>query len=306
MRWRRFGKLWGPQVISSGSFTHASYPTPFVLTEGLVRVYVTCRDVTGRGRPFWVDVALDGVPEVAGWSESPLLDLGAPGMFDQDGVACTSIVKDSSDSLLMFYSGFERFGSRYYRLLTGMAESQDGGYTFRKLSQVPALERTDGQTLFRCGAFVWQQSGRWNMLYSGGDRWIQASHRNEPSYHLYHAQSSNPRIWNDCGEKVVDASSRFFGVGRPWPFSPDWTPAVLLVSVRDSVSRRYRMARLPFDGVRVLGQPTADIGLEPDGITDRITTVHAATVTISDRTFCFYTGDDFGRDGFSVAELEDD
>ena len=59
------------------------------------------------------------------------------------------------------------------------------------------------------------------------------------------------------------------------------------------------------DGVR-WERKDAQLGLDagPDAYDDRAI-MYAAPVQIGDSTYCFYNGNDFGRDGFAVAIREE-
>jgi hypothetical protein len=60
-------------------------------------------------------------------SRSPIMDVGSHGTFDEHGVVPSCVIQAKDSSLLMYYSGFERFDSVPYKIFTGLAISTDNG-----------------------------------------------------------------------------------------------------------------------------------------------------------------------------------
>ena len=304
MKWKRHGVLWAPPGDLATARSHASLPTPMLLSDGLVRVFVTCRDSLGRGRPFWVDLDVQREPTLVRVSTGPALDLGKAGTFDQDGVACTSVLAMLDGTVRMYYAGFELLTRIRYRILTGVAISWDGGDSFSRQSQVPLLERSEEQLAFRCGASVWPSDDSFRMYYVGGSDWTELAGRQVPSYELFVTESTSPSVWPSPGRKILPVDDLCAAYGRPWPLQLPNGISLLLFSVRDRALGEYRMASAPLSADGSLGPLEMGIGLEPPERTYASSvTLHAATITVEGRTWCFYNGDDFGRDGFAVAEL---
>ena len=46
---------------------------------------------------------------IKGVSQQPVLDLGAPGMFDDNGVILGDVIEVSEDELRLYYVGFQFF-----------------------------------------------------------------------------------------------------------------------------------------------------------------------------------------------------
>ncbi|MBC7488706.1 MAG: hypothetical protein H7240_00375, partial [Glaciimonas sp.] len=159
MQWKKLGVVWQPSGDLWWSRKYASCPTPLFLKDGSLRLYVQCRDAHGVGRIGYVDVDPENPLRVLQVSQQPVLDVGAPGAFDDNGVFQTSVVQTEDGSLFMYYVGFGLGHNIRYRLLTGLAVSTDGGNTFQKLKTTPILERSATEMHFRCGPFVWPATG---------------------------------------------------------------------------------------------------------------------------------------------------
>ena len=127
MIWKDLGVVWTPNTQSKVGISHAMGPTPIQLNEDVVRVYVTCLDSKGVGRPTFVDLSSRDITEVIYVNEEPLLDIGKPGAFDDNGLMVTSIVRLNEMDFLMYYAGFELCEKVRYIILTGVAISAYGG-----------------------------------------------------------------------------------------------------------------------------------------------------------------------------------
>ena len=133
-----------------------------------MRVFVQCRDERNVGRVGYVDLDAADPRRVIAASSQPVLDIGEPGAFDDNGVFQTSVIRGPDGRLWMYYVGFELCHHIRYRLLTGLATSDDDGVTFRRVSDVPILERSTKEPHFRCGTFVCRDKDRYRMWYVAG------------------------------------------------------------------------------------------------------------------------------------------
>ena len=107
MQWLKKGLINLDSCLGQGwRFSHAAVPSPILLNDR-IRVYVNFFDQKRVSRVGYVDLDIDDPSRVIDFSKEPLLDLGAPGTFDQDGVLQCSVVKLSDSQYYMYYVGFE-------------------------------------------------------------------------------------------------------------------------------------------------------------------------------------------------------
>ena len=87
MRWRKFGIVFRPDTSLPWSRSHAMVPTPLLMPElGVLRVFYTACDDAGIGRPSYVDLDPQDPTRIVSACTRPLLDIGKPGTFDENGV----------------------------------------------------------------------------------------------------------------------------------------------------------------------------------------------------------------------------
>ena len=305
MKWIKMGLVWGPKGDQPFARSHAMVPTPLVLSDEVIRVFVTCCDEIGRGRPIWVDVDASEPSRVLGVSPCPLLDIGRPGSFDDNGVLCTCVIPLGPDKLFMYYVGFETLEKIRYRLFTGMAQSWDGGDSFVRTSEAPVLDRVDGELYFRGGPFVICSETNCQMWYVSGNTWIAFEDKALPVYDLKYMESSDGLKWPGKGKTVLPLTGEDeHGFGRPWILKRGEVDYQLFYSIRKKSVQAYRLGYAESsDGMNWLrmdekmGLDVSATGFDNEAI------MYSAVISVHDRTFCFYNGNNFGKDGFAVAEL---
>lgn len=305
MKWRKLGVVWRADGRQSWAISHATIPTPLVIDEQTIRVFVSCLDDKGRGRPAYVDVATSDPTRVLRGASCPLLELGEPGAFDDNGVVATSVVQVDPDTLYMYYAGFELCTHIRYRIFTGLAISRDAGRTFTRYSAVPILDRTDPEQFFRCGSFVMFDEGVFKLWYVAGSEWIAINGKLLPVYDLRYQVSKDGIHWEAAGQRSMEISGDDeHGFGRPWVVKRGSHDYQLYYSIRRKSLAAYRLGYAESaDGVNWIRKDEL-LGLDVSpGDFDSAAIMYSSVVAVNGRTFCFYNGNDFGAQGFGVAEL---
>ena len=304
MRWEKLGVVWAPDGSRPWARSHATCPTPVRLDEARIRVFIQCRDDDGVGRVGYVDVSVEDPLSVLGVSESPVLDIGRPGTFDDNGVLQTCVIEAPDGSLYMYYVGFELSRHIRYRLLTGLAVSTDGGNRFSRLRQTPILERSDAELYFRGGPFVLQEGGRFRMWYAAGSGWIDLDGKPMPVYDLRYIESENGIDWPAEGTVSLELQDPDeHGFGRPYVLHEEGRYK-LFFSVRKRSLGRYRLAYAESaDGLHWERMDShLNLDVSPRGW-DSEAVEYSAVVHAAGQTYLFYNGNDLGGTGFGVARL---
>ena len=303
MKWRKLGIVWGPDGASSWARTHAMLPTPVLRDDGSIRVYVTCCDESMVGRPSYVDVSAEDPTRVLRVASQPLLDVGLPGTFDENGIAAVSVVRSGS-GWRMYFVGFE-LGTRIrYRLLTGLAESEDGA-TFRRVKRTPVLERSDAELYFRCGNHVVVEGRTHRMWYVAGSAWTEVNGKPMPVYTVKYLESGDGLNWPDEGVSCIELSDGDeHGFGRPWVVRSS-SGYEMFLSVRRRSMGAYRLGYATSPDGLTWTRRDGELGLDVsnEGF-DSQAIMYSAVIQTPAGRFLFYNGNDFGRDGFAVAVLE--
>lgn len=305
MKWQRHGVIWRPSGERPWAASHATCPTPLQRRDGCWRVFLQCRDARGVGRVAWIDLDPQDPRRVIGASVQPALDIGAPGCFDDNGVFPTSVLRAADGRVWLYYVGFELGHHIRYRLLTGLAVSDDDGESFRRVSSMPVLERSDAEPTFRCGTFVRRDGERFRMWYVAGGGWETLHGKRVPLYDLRYGESSDGVHWPAQGEVVMPLQPSEHGFGRPWVRATSAGEEMFYsVRQREPAGHRLGLARSP-DG-RHWQRLDQELGLRPQaGAWDGESQCFAAPIESAGREWLLYNGNDFGATGVGIAERLD-
>ena len=307
VRWRKLGHVYCAENDHAWSKSHAYCPTAFVLADG-ERIRVLCAFMDGDrvGRCGWVDVAAENPTRVLGVSSLPALDVGVPGTFDEHGVTPLSLVHLPDGVIRLYYAGWQRGVGVRYTLFLGAAESDDEGSSFRRLSQAPLLDRSDGELNTRSSALVVPANGCWRMWYAGGSDWIGSGADAKPQYALRHLWSEDGLVWPRNGEVCLEPRPGELGFARPCVRHRDGT-LHMWYSLR-TVQRVYDLGyATSIDGIEWQRRDDAS-GLQrgPAGSWDADMVGLSCLVDVGSSLLMFYNGNGYGATGFGVALAEAD
>lgn len=306
MRWRKLGLVFRPDASRWWSRSHAMIPTPVLQDAQTIRVYVTCCDSKMIGRPCYVDLDAGNPLRVVCVAQNPVMDVGIPGTFDENGVLVCSVVDVDATTRYLYYAGFELGHRIRYRLLTGLAVSRDGGESFARLQHTPILERSSSELYFRCGPFVRHEDGLFRMWYVAGSEWLDVGGKAMPVYDLRYQESSDGIRWDPEGRVCLSVENPDeHGFGRPYVVR-DGSRYRLFYSIRRISIAAYRLGYAESqDGVnweRKDGSLGLDVSSEG---WDSRAIMYSSVISVHGRTYLFYNGNNFGEDGFGVAVLEE-
>jgi predicted GH43/DUF377 family glycosyl hydrolase len=254
----------------------------------------------------YVDVDARDPTRILGVSPAPVLDVGTPGAFDDNGVTPLSVYTDDNGKMRLYYAGWQLGVQVRYFLFMGLAISDDGGTTFHRVSRVPVLERSDSELHMRTGGHVRRAGRRWQMWYAGGSEWVSArGHEAKPRYALRHVTSPDGVNWPASGEVCLRPSENELGFGRPCVFE-DGARLRMWYSLR-TVARGYRIGYAESDDGLVWERrdDLAGIDVSDSGWDSEMIGLACLQVTPYG-VYLFYNGNNYGESGFGVAIAEKD
>jgi len=308
MPWIQRGVVFTPDGARDWSLTHAQAPTPIEI-DGRIRVYYGTRDARNRSRTSFFEVDAHEPTRLIHAHDQPVLDLGQPGTFDEDGVIASQIIA-VNDELWMYYGGVSTGGTVPYRMSIGLATSRDGGLTFTRIFAGPIVDRTPLEPYMTMAPNVLRSADGWTMWYGSGIKWTLVEGKYEPVYVIMAAQSDDGIAWRRHGVPCIR---------QKFPDEANTRPAVLRTATGYEMwfchrhSRDYRDGQGSYrighavspDGMawdRIEG----DHGLEPTGTGWNATTMaYPAIVVVNRRKIMFHNGDGFGKSGVGCAIWED-
>lgn len=302
MKWDYVTKLAHAEGTDSFSITHAMIPTPVIINENILRVYYSSQDSKGIARPRFTDYSITNDFQPLRHSIGPVMDIGRPGTFDDNGVLVCSIIAETDTEFLMFYAGFELLEKIRYRIFIGLARSIDGGESFKRVSESPLLDRTNNELFFRAGPFVMKNVETYEMYYVGGSQWIELENTTKPVYTIRHTTSKDFKNWTAPVEVIGISSQSEHGFGRPFMTEIE-SKKYLYYSVRDSKSELYRIGYAEFVNDQFL-RKDEDFELYNDfEQIENLDLMYAAFFESNREIYMLYNTSGFGLDGIHMAKL---
>lgn len=306
MKWKKLGLVYSPAKKLWWNQIYAILPTPIYLKElNVIRVFFATTCEQKFGRITFIDLDAHQPTRIVSNSEKIVLDVGMIGAFDDCGVNVSAIIKGES-GYLMYYAGYQRHFRTPFSILSGLAVSHDLD-SFERYTFTPVLERTNSELDLRSAPTVLNENGKFKMWYVAGKKWetIEGDvHKNKlmPVYELKYGESYDGRIWKTSEEPVFNLFEDEFGFGRPYIFK-DQVGYKLFYSIRRK-SKSYRLgyaeSKDGYNWIRKDNQIGIDVS--KDGW-DSEMICYPAVITVHDKTYLFYNGNNNGETGFGVAEL---
>jgi hypothetical protein len=302
MKWQKLGRIHVPDGTLSWAKKYAYPPTPLLLGNGILRLYVAFCDENTVGRVGFVEVDAADPTKVLNVSPTPVLDIGAPGAFDENGVLPTSVIR-VDDDIYMYYVGYQLgYKVRYFQF-EGLAISTDGGLSFSRYSQVPVLDRSDRESLNRTSAFVMRDQGKFRMWYVGGSEWVTVNGKALPTYNMRYLESADGTNWGGEGKVCIELQKPDeYALGRPWVLrEPDRHR--MFYSIR-SRGKGYRLGYAESTDGERWERMDGNLGIDvsPTGW-DSEMIEYPSIHRYEDRTYLFYNGNNCGETGFGCALL---
>jgi len=303
MKWRKMGLIYAPDGTSAWARHSALTPTPVLVDNETIRVYVGFRDERGVSRIGFVDVDADNPSKIKNVSRTPVLDVGLPGTFDDNGVILGDIVKNG-DELRMYYVGFQLVEKVKFLAFTGLALSSDGGLTFNRYSRVPVLDRSDDGIYIRAIHSVMIEDGVWKIWFASGNGWEWIDGKPYPQYNIRYTESTDGIKLSQESILCIDVERNEYRIGRPRVYKRD--KKYIMLYTKGAVNGDYLPGYAEsFDGKEWVRQDDRlGITLSESGW-DSKSLCYPSLLEHGGRVYMFYNGNNHGKTGFGYAVLEE-
>jgi len=312
--WKKLGHIFDPTARRQSPWMqeYAQCPTPFVLNDEVLRIYVAGRPQRGSDRqyvsyPGYVDLAREDISRIVKVANSPLIPLGNPGSFDEFGIMPSSVIRHG-DEIFVYYTGWTRMQTVPYTQAIGLAISRDGGQTFDKLGEGPILGLSLSEPYFVTGPVVRVIGKQWRMWYLSGRKWLFDGEKPEPIYQIACAKSDDGIRWQHDGTPVVPRRSEneCQDILAPFFLGGKWHAIFAWREPSTQAGGRYRLGYASSDDLEFWVRDDAQVGMElsPSGWDSQMM-CYPQVIELNGRILMFYCGNDFGQRGFGVAELTD-
>ena len=281
-------------------------PVPIQLAKNRIRLFGGLRDAFGISRIGWIDVDCHNPTRVIKICERPALDIGAPGMFDDNGVILGDVIRLPQGNLRMYYIGFQLVAKAKFLAYTGAAESSDNGESFTRVFTTPILDRAPNASFINALHSILPSSNGYRAWISCGKSWEFINGLSFPQYDCWTLESSDGLTF-DMREAVpcMTVSKNEYRIGRP---RVNRTNSGYELRVTSDTYQKLYSCHLAHseDGVNFVRNATEEL---PRGYADQwdseMTCYPARLDTTEGASFLFYNGNGMGRTGVGVSRWVD-
>lgn len=301
MRWDKKGFIFGPDKSLEWALNSALTPTPLLIDNETIRVYAGFRDVNGVSRIGYVDLDASNPSLIKSVSKDPVLDVGRPGAFDDNGVILGDVIR-VGEEVWMYYVGFQLVSQVKFLAFSGLAISRDGGASFERYSESPIMDRSKNGLYIRAIHSVIQEGERFRAWYAIGNGWQEINGKSYPKYHIMHTDSPDGINFNGEGTLCVDVHGLEYRIGRPRVFKRE--NGYSMHYTRGTTQGDYLAGYAEsVDGLSWARKDSElGIGLSAQGWDSRHL-CYPAILKSGSETYMFYNGNDMGYAGFGYASL---
>ena len=275
-------------------------PTPFLLTEEVIRIYGGFRDAGGASRIGFIDVEAKDPKKIIRVSETPVLDIGKEGMFDDNGVILGSVIRVNNE-IWMYYVGFQLVKKVKFLAFSGLAISTDNGNTFNRVADTPVLDRSGDEHYIRAIHTVIREENRFRTWYSTGNRWQIINNIPYPQYKIMYTESADGISFPaKAGIDCIDVQNDEYRIGRPTTFFEDGKYKMFYT--RDTLSKVYSAGYAESeDGINwVRKDEEFNLPLSETGW-DSETICYPVPLNTRYGYYLFYSGNNMGQTGVGFA-----
>ncbi|HEV2721438.1 MAG TPA: hypothetical protein VG323_15560, partial [Thermoanaerobaculia bacterium] len=187
-----------------------------------------------------------------------------------------------------------------YLIFSGVAVSDDGGATFRKVARVPSLDRTVAEPYLRGAPYVLRDDGRFRMWYVSGTGWSVRDHAPRYRVVVRTAASDDGLRWDGETAICLEPEGDEYAIGRP-SVVRDGGLYRMWYSIR-SFAHPYRLGYAESsDGVSWTRRDgNAGIAASESGW-DSEMICYAYVLDAAPHRYLFFNGNQHGSTGFGVA-----
>ena len=313
-KWEKLGRVFNPQDHPGKSWMYEFAQAPSALIfDDFIRVYFSCRQKADENGQYvsysaYVDLNRKNLFEIVRIAESPILNLGELGAFDEFGTYPVSVIKNG-DAVMCYYGGWTRCESVPFNVAIGAAISHDDGKTFNKLGPGPVLSYSSDEPFILSGPKIRRYNNQWYLFYIAGKKWLNNNGKPEPVYQIRMAESQDGINWIKLNKDLIRTKLEENEChASPDVFFHD-NKYHMIFSYRHSIDYRskekgYRLGYASSDNLTdwIRDDSKAGIDVSEEGW-DAEMISYSHVFELDDNIYMLYLGNQVGRYGFGLAIL---
>jgi hypothetical protein len=315
-KWQKLGKIFDPTEFKNIGWMNEFAQAPASLIfDDFVRVYFSCRprpDENGQyvSRAAYIDLDRKDLFKILRVSPRPVLDLGELGTFDEFGTYPMSVIR-VADVVYAYYGGWTRCESVPYNVAIGLAISHDDGESFTRFGNGPLLSYSVDEPMTISGPKIRKFGSMWYLWYVTGKKWAKTKGKPESVFKIRMASSTDGINWTRHGKDLIE--------NRLEEDECQASPDVIFCKGKYHMffcykyslnfrnkERGYRIGYASSNDMIYWVRDDLQAGIDvSDSGWDSEMIAYPHVFELDDRIYMLYLGDQVGRYGFGVAQLQD-
>ena len=311
-KWKKLGLIFDPTNRFDWMQTHAQLPVVIPLNtdkygrnSSIYRIYFATRDCNNRSQVGFIDIDINNPNKILNISEKPVLKYGEIGYFDEHGVYPSSII-EVNNRLYMYYIGWNK-GAEYpmFYASIGLAISEDGGYTFKKYSKAPIMNRSEYDPCMVTAPFVLKNGKIYRMYYVSGFKWERLPDGTLKSfYKIKYAESKDGINWKREGITSIDFTNKEErNISRACIFREHniYKAYFAISTVTQAYKIKYAESK---DGISFVRKDSELSFYPSESKFDSEMMCYPYVIKHHGRKYMFYNGNNYGKEGILLAVEE--
>lgn len=316
MKWKKLGQIFEfeKSPFKERFVSHAQSPQAIVFSD-FVRIYFSTRKQEENGKFIshvqYVDYSKN-FKKIINTSEHEVIPLGELGCFDEHGIFPFSPFK-FGENIYAYTTGWTRRISVDADAGIGFAISSDDGKTFKKFGNGPILTSSLYEPFLVGDGFVQKLKDKFYMFYIFGQKWCEETKEHAPErvYKIAYATSDDGINWqkmNRCiikdkiDENECQALPTVIKIGERYHMYFCYRH---MIGFRTEKEKGYRLGYAYSDDLINWTRDDINAGITTtEGAWDSDMMCYPNIFKMDGKIYLLYNGNEFGKYGFGVAELE--
>lgn len=318
MKWIKRGKIFDPiqHKLPNNCLQFSQSPQALVFDD-FVRIYFSTRAVDPVNNKYLSHIAFvdmkKNLRDIIRTSTDTVIPLGDLGCFDEHGIFPMSVMRHGN-AVYGYTCGWNRRTSVSVDTAVGLAISHDNGLTFQRIGNGPVLAASLHEPYLVGDGFVKVINGIFHMWYIFGTGWKKFSPESMPdrTYKIGHATSKDGIEWTKeearsiipdrIGADESQALPTVISIGQRHHMFFCYRESF---DFRQTKGRGYRIGHAWSDDLLNWTRDDKNPQLEGSpGEWDSDMQCYPHVFACDGKVFLLYNGNEFGRYGFGLAELE--
>ena len=317
-KWKKLGLLFNPieHKVHPWLNEYAQSPATLIFDD-FVRVYFSCRserEENGQITSYsaYVDLDRKDILKIRKIASQPVFKLGEKGCFDEFGTYPMSAIKINNE-VWAYYAGWTRCISVPFNTAIGVAISIDNGETFCKIGVGPVLSYSLDEPFILSVPKIRKYNDTYYMFYVTGKKWVMVEDKPEMSLKIRMAFSDDGINWQKANKNLIidklneDESQAspdvIFKNGKYHMFFDYWDPYTFRFTKKRSIGYAYSTDMTNW--IREDQKAGLNISIDKNAF-DSEMVAYPHVFELDSKIYMLYLGNEVGRYGFGIAELENE